>query len=252
MKVRILSSGSKGNTTYIETENTKLLIDLGNSCKYVKEKLEGINVDPNSIDGILITHTHDDHIKGLKVFEKKYNTKVYMAPKMQQYLKYIENYEIITENTIKIKDIEINIIRTSHDAEDSRGYIINHKEKSIVYITDTGYINNKYFELLKNRDIYIMESNHDVELLNNGPYPFQLRQRILGDKGHLSNYDSAKYLSEFIGEKTKCIMLAHLSEENNTRELAYNTLKERLEKNEQNIDKIIIATQNQETELIEI
>lgn len=252
MKVEVLSSGSKGNTTYIETEQTKLLIDLGNTCKYVKEKLERINVDPSSLDAILITHTHDDHIKGLKVFEKKYNTKVYIAPKMQPYLDYIENYEIITENTIKIKDIEINIIRTSHDAEDSRGYIINHKEKSIVYITDTGYINNKYFELLKNRDIYILESNHDVELLNNGPYPFQLRQRILGDKGHLSNYDSSKYLSEFIGEKTKCIMLAHLSEENNTKELAYNTLIERLNNNNQKVDKIIIATQNQETELIEI
>lgn len=252
MKVKVLSSGSKGNTTYIETEQTKILIDLGNTCKYVKEKLERLNVDPKSLDAILITHTHDDHIKGLKVFEKKYNIKVYIAPKMKEYLNYIENYEIVTENIIKIKDIEINIIKTSHDAEDSRGYIINNKEKSIVYITDTGYINNKYFDLLKNRDIYIMESNHDVELLNSGPYPFQLRQRILGDKGHLSNYDSSKYLSEFIGNKTKCIMLAHLSEENNTKDLAYNTLIERLKSKNQNVDKIIIATQNEETELIEI
>lgn len=252
MKVVVLSSGSKGNTTYIETEQTKLLIDLGNTCKYVKEKLERINVDPSSIDAILITHTHDDHIKGLKVFEKKYNIKVYMAPKMQPQLDYIENYEIVTENIIKIKDIEINVIRTSHDAEDPRGYVINNKGKSIVYITDTGYINNKYFDLLRNRDIYIMESNHDIEMLNSGPYPFQLRQRILGDKGHLSNYDSSKYLSEFIGDKTKCIMLAHLSEENNTQELAYNTLIERLNNNNQKVDKIIIATQNQETELIEI
>lgn len=252
MKVVVLSSGSKGNTTYIETENTRILIDLGNTCKYVKEKLERLNVEPSTIDGILLTHTHDDHIKGLKVFEKKYNIKVYISPKMKPKLDFIENYQIVTEKIIKIKDIEINIIRTSHDAEDPRGYIINNKDKSIVYITDTGYINNKYFDLLKNRDIYIMESNHDVDLLNSGPYPFQLRQRILGDKGHLSNYDSSKYLSEFIGDKTKCIMLAHLSEENNTQELAYNTLIERLNNNNQKVDKIIIATQNQETELIEI
>lgn len=252
MKVEVLSSGSKGNTTYIETKETKLLIDLGNTCKYVKEKLANLNVDPSSLDAILITHTHDDHIKGLKVFQKKYNIKVYIAPKMQPQLNYINNYEIVTEDTIKIKDVEINIIRTSHDAEDSRGYIINSNEKSIVYITDTGYINNKYFDLLRNRDIYIIESNHDIEMLNNGPYPFQLRQRILGDKGHLSNYDSSKYLSEFIGNKTKCIMLAHLSEENNTQELAYSTLIERLNSNNQKVDKIIIATQNQETELIEI
>jgi phosphoribosyl 1,2-cyclic phosphodiesterase len=252
MKVEVLSSGSKGNTTYIETKNAKILIDLGNTCKYVKEKLAKIEVDPSEIDAILITHTHVDHINGLKVFEKRYNTKVFMAPKMQPDLAFIENYEIIEDNYIKFKDLEINIIKTSHDAEDSRGYIINNEGNSIVYITDTGYINHKYFEILKNRNVYILESNHDVDLLNNGPYPFNLRQRILGDKGHLSNYDCAKYLSEFIGDNTKCIVLAHLSEENNTKELAYNTLKERLNENDQKVDKIIVAAQNEETEMIEI
>lgn len=252
MKVEVLSSGSKGNTTYIETNQTKILIDLGNTCKYVKEKLERLNVDPKTLDAILITHTHIDHVKGLKVFSKRYNTKVYMSPKMQKELLFVENYEIIKESRLKIKDIEIDVIRTSHDAEESRGYIINNDGKSIVYITDTGYINAKYFQLLKNKDIYILESNHDVEMLNNGPYPFQLRQRILGDKGHLSNYDCSKYLSEFIGSNTKCIMLAHLSEENNTKELAYNTLIERLNNNHQKVDKIIIATQNEETEMVEI
>ena len=115
-----------------------------------------------------------------------------------------------------------------------------------------GKTTNAAIEILKNRNVYILESNHDVDLLNNGPYPFNLRQRILGDKGHLSNYDCAKYLSEFIGDNTKCIVLAHLSEENNTKELAYNTLKERLNENDQKVDKIIVAAQNEETEMIEI
>ena len=114
------------------------------------------------------------------------------------------------------------------------------------------YFLNKYFNILKNRDIYIMESNHDLEMLNNGKYPFELRQRILSDKGHLSNYDSAKYLSRFIGEKTKYILLAHLSEENNTKELAYNTLTNRLEKSHIIMNNIIITNQNKETELINI
>ena len=252
MKVSVLSSGSKGNTTYIETKNAKILIDAGNSSKYILEKLQELNVNPNDIDAILITHIHVDHVKGLPVLLKKINPCVYMTEKMHPYLDYIENYTIIETDTITIKDIEVNVIKKSHDTDDSVGYIINNEGKSIVYITDTGYINRKYFDLLKNRNIYIMESNHDVEMLNNGKYPFELRQRILSDKGHLSNYDSAKYLSTFIGQNTKYILLAHLSEENNTQELAYDTLNERLNKENIHVDNIIIAKQNQETELINI
>ena len=252
MKVSVLSSGSKGNTTYIETKNAKILIDAGNSSKYILEKLQELNVNPNDIDAILITHIHVDHVKGLPVLLKKINPTVYMTEKMHPYLDYIENYIIIDRDIINIKDIEVNVIKTSHDTDDSVGYIINNEGKSIVYITDTGYINRKYFDLLKNRNIYIMESNHDVEMLNNGKYPFELRQRILSDKGHLSNYDSAKYLSTFIGNNTKYILLAHLSEENNTQELAYDTLNERLNKENIHVDNIIIAKQNQETELINI
>lgn len=252
MKVSVLSSGSKGNTTYIETKEAKILIDAGNSCKYIIEKLSELNVNPSELDAILITHTHVDHIKGLPVLLKKINPCVYLTKKMHPYLDYLENYHFIEKDTFTIKDIQVNVIKTSHDTEDSVGYIINNGHKSIVYITDTGYINRKYFTLLQNRDIYIMESNHDVEMLNNGKYPFELRQRILSDKGHLSNYDSSKYLSKFIGDKTKYILLAHLSEENNTKDLAYDTLTNRLTKENQNIEHIIITNQNQETELITI
>ena len=253
MKVIVLSSGSKGNTTYIETKETRILIDAGNTCKYIINKLEEYNIEPTSIDAIFITHTHIDHIKGLKVLVKKINPCVYITEKMHPYLDYLENYHIINEEEIKIKDILVEVIKTSHDTEDSVGYIINNKDnKSIVYITDTGYINRKYFDILKNRDIYIMESNHDVEMLNNSSYPFATRQRILSDKGHLSNYDSAKYLSTFIGDKTKYILLAHLSEENNTKELAYVTLTDRLTKENIKVNKIIITKQDKETEFITI
>lgn len=252
MKAIVLSSGSKGNTTYIETNNTRILIDAGNTCKYIINKLNEYNIDPATIDAILITHTHSDHIKGLPVLLKKINPCVYITEKMYPYLEYLENYHIIKENILTIKDITIEVIKTSHDTEDSVGYIINNNDKSIVYITDTGYINQKYFNTLKNRDIYIMESNHDIEMLNNSSYPFATRQRILSDKGHLSNYDSAKYLSNFIGDKTKYILLAHLSEENNTKELAYNTLTDRLNKENITFENIIITTQNKETEFIYI
>lgn len=252
MKVTVLSSGSKGNTTYIESGQTKILIDVGNSCKYVINKLKEIGIEGNDIDAILITHTHSDHIKGLKVFLNKFNPEVYITKGMLKELDFLKSYHIIDTNILKVKDLLINVIKTSHDAPDSVGYVVKGDGKSIVYITDTGYINNKYFDLLSNKELYIMESNHDIEKLNNGPYPFKLRQRILGDKGHLSNYDSAKYISSFIGEKTKCVILAHLSEENNSYDLAYNTLLERLNNNNQQIDKIVIAKQDEETEVLEV
>ena len=245
MRVTVLSSGSKGNTTFIESGNTKILIDIGNSCKYVTEKLKDIGIDANDIDAILLTHTHVDHISGLKVFTKKYNPKVYISNKMKEELEYINNYSIINEGILELNNLIINIIKTSHDASESFGYVIESNNKSLVYITDTGYINQKYFNLLSNRNIYILESNHDIEMLNNGPYPFRLRQRILGDKGHLSNYDCSKYLSNFIGDNTKCIMLAHLSQDNNTPSMAYDTLLERLNNNNQSIDKIIVLKQNE-------
>ena len=251
MKVCVLSSGSKGNTTYIETDNCRILIDLGNTSKYVNEKLNAIGVNPETLDAILITHTHVDHVKGLKVFEKKYNIPVYLTETMLETLDYLSNYTILGDE-FDIKDIHIMPIKTSHDTPDSRGYVILNGDSSLVYITDTGYINIKYHEILKNKELYIFESNHDIEMLNNSKYPFHLRKRILSDKGHLSNYDSAKYLSEFIGEKTKYVLLAHLSEENNTYELAYETLLNRLDVCNKHVDNIIIAEQDKETELIEI
>lgn len=252
MKVIVLSSGSKGNTTYIECGNTRILIDAGNCCKYIVDKLKDIGINGNDIDAIFITHTHSDHIKGLKVFINKFNPLIFITKDMLSDLSYVSNYNIISKSNFNFKDINIDVIKTSHDAPGSVGYVINGDNKSIVYITDTGYINNKYFPLLMNKDVYILESNHDIEMLNNGKYPFRLRQRILSDKGHLSNYDSSRYLSSFIGSNTKCIVLAHLSLENNTSAIAYDTLVNRLSENDQVVDKIIIAHQDEETEVVEI
>lgn len=249
MKVSVLASGSKGNTSYIETKETKILVDLGMTTLYIEKKLANLDVSPEEIDAIILTHTHIDHISGLKVFTKKYNSKVYLTEKMLKDINEIfelQNYEIIT-NDFKINDLEIEIIKTSHDASDSNGYIFKSNNKTISYITDTGYINRKYKDKLSNKNLYIMESNHDIKMLQDGKYPYHLKQRVLSDKGHLSNEMCSKYLKEYIGENTKKIILIHLSHENNTEEIALKTLQENLE-----FKDVIISKQDESTELVEI
>ncbi len=255
MKVCVLSSGSKGNSCYVETDETKILIDVGTTTQYIVNELEKLGVKPDDIDAVLITHAHVDHIHGLKTFIRKYNPIIYVTEKLlgileEQVGKF--RYELYQDREAIIKDIRINTIRTSHDAGEQMGFIIKNKSKSMVYITDTGYINSRYYEELSNRNLYVLESNHDVLMLKNGPYPYFLQQRVISDKGHLSNKQASNYLCKFIGKDTKKIVFAHLSEKNNTEEKVLETFKETLEENNMKFNNIIIARQNEPTEVIEI
>ena len=246
MKVSVLASGSKGNCTYIETNNTKVLIDLGMSNLYVEKKLISLGVNPDDINCIFITHTHTDHVAGLKVFIKKHHPKIFLTTKMYDELHDILNDYEILEDKIVLDDLLVDYFKTSHDT-DSVGYIFKNNDKEIVYVTDTGYLNMKNLKKLNNKDFYIFESNHDIELLMNNPhYPYQIKQRILGDKGHLSNIQCREYLKKIIDDKTKYIVLAHLSEQNNNPNIALDNLKDIT-----NI-KILVADQNESTELIEV
>lgn len=236
MKFSVLASGSTGNVTYIETAHTKILIDIGMSCLYVENNLKEMDVDPDTIKAIIITHTHADHIGGLKVFIKKHKPIVYLTKKMYDELKdFLDDYVII-EDKFSFDDVTVTPFSLSHDAPETNGYLVESNNKSLVYITDTGYINKKYFDMLKDKNIYIMESNHDVKMLMEGKYQYHLKQRILSDKGHLSNPDSSYYLSKMIGRSTKYIVLAHLSKENNTEEIAHETLIKMLEGYDYNIE----------------
>lgn len=252
MKICVLASGSKGNVTYIETDKTKSLIDIGMSCKYVEDKLKEINVNPSEIQRIFITHAHSDHINGLRVFLKKYNPTVYLTEKMEEEINLIIDSTIYITKETQIEDLTIIPIKTSHDANDSQGYVFKSNNKSLMYMTDTGYIHTKNFSKLKNHDIYILESNHDVEMLMNGKYPYHLKQRILGDKGHLSNKDSAYYLSEFTTDKTKKVILAHLSENNNDKDKALEAYHKAFKKSNKKAPTVEVATQKQRTEVIQI
>lgn len=251
MKICVLASGSKGNCSYIETNHTKSLVDLGMSAAYISKELKNIGVDPCSIQRVFITHTHADHIAGLKVFLKKYHPVVYLTKEMEEEIDFkIEDKVYVDDMTIE--DLKVEVIKTSHDVADSNGYIFSSLGKSVVYITDTGYIHIKNFNKLKNKSVYVFESNHDIRLLKEGKYPYYLQQRILSDRGHLSNKDSAYYLSEFIGDNTEKIILIHLSEENNRPEVALKTLLDTLEEKEVKVPDISVALQKESTELIEI
>ena len=246
MKVKVLASGSKGNSTLIRTDELNILIDIGINYQSLAAELDKINLTPYDLDAVLITHTHSDHIKGLPSLVKKTSIKVYALAEMLEELtkKIPPDNIIIYTNPTKINDLEINLIRISHDVE-GVGYIIEYKNHSLVYITDTGYINRKYLPLMQNKNIYIIESNHDEKMLMEGPYPYILKQRVISDKGHLSNLATAEYLKNIVGENTKEIILAHISEKNNTEDLAISTTRNLLE--ESGIHKKIIAAKQYES-----
>ena len=256
MKTCVLASGSEGNVTYVETDNHKILFDLGTTVKYIKEKLSELSVSIDDIDYVLITHVHDDHIKALKTFISKYKATICVSPQMYSEIECLKEYPniLLYDELIDLNDSIIDIIKTSHDTSDSRSFIITSHKQSIVYLTDTGYINQKHFKKLKNKCVYLFESNHDIEMLLNGPYPKWLKDRVMGPYGHLSNKDSSIYLAKLIGDNTKKIVLTHLSQKNNTPEKALETIYEIFEEYDVdfNHDDIICATQKERSELIEL
>lgn len=255
MKICVLSSGSKGNSTLITTSKTKILIDLGTTTSYVEKALEELDIKAEEIDAVFISHIHSDHIKGLKTFIKRYNPQIYVTEKLLELLREEVgefNYKLYEDKKAVVEDLEINIIKTSHDAGESVGFIVTNEDKSMVHITDTGFINSKYHKQLSNKNLYVFESNHDIKMLREGPYPYYLQQRVMGDKGHLSNNQSSKYLCEFIGNNTKKIIFAHISEHNNSEEKVLETFEKELEKNDKKFNNVIVAKQNKCTEYMEV
>ena len=242
MEIIVLGSGSKGNSTLLITDSKKILIDVGFSYPKTKMILEKYNISLNEIDFILITH--EDHITGLASLIKHTKKNVYIPSKMFKAINKIVDKDFITlidEDVFQLDDLKIRFLRTSHDALYPVGFLIE-DTKSLLYMTDTGYISQNNLKYMVDKDIYMIESNHDPKMLMEGPYPYILKQRVVSDTGHLSNEMTGKYLKSLIGNHTKKIILAHLSETNNIEELALKTVSDLID------SKVIIeaARQNED------
>lgn len=254
MKVCVIASGSKGNVTYIETKSHRILLDMGKNKKYIVNALKSINVDPETIDYILISHLHADHISALQTFISKYKPTLCLTEEMVHELNDISMYEKlkIYDDEIELGNLKIIALKSSHDATSPRNFIIEEDGHSVVQITDTGYLKSKYFGILKNRDVYLLESNHDIEMLTHGPYPDWLKNRVLSDVGHLSNQAAGFYLSKLVGTRTKYIYLMHLSEVNNNSEVALKTVNNVLNEYNVKFSNIKCAKQDEISEVIEV
>ncbi len=226
-----LFSGSSGNSIYIGSGGTGILIDVGRSAKQLEKAIKQCEIDLFSIKAIFVTHEHSDHIRGLRVFASRYGIDVYSSKGTLEALEskggiLCDKFcaKIIPKEGIYINDIFIKSFSTSHDSKESVGYIINTgDERKITIATDIGYISDEVRDAINGCDLLFIESNHDVNMLKSGTYPYYLKRRILSDKGHLSNEACSKELPKFAKNGTTRFILAHLSGENNIPELAYQT-----------------------------
>lgn len=234
MKVSILASGSNGNSTCFESANDCFLIDIGLTFKSLYSRMNECGIDVNKLSSIFITHEHGDHISGLKVLLNKKPLKCYLTKgtfdglntEIKECLRSDNIVFIKNGDSILLNDIKITALQTHHDANEPLGFIIEENNKKVVYITDTGYVNQSDFHLISNADMYIMESNYDIELLWSSTRNFNLKKRIDGDHGHMSNVASAVLLSKLIGPNTKDVVLAHISDDCNYYNMPELILKE--------------------------
>lgn len=223
----VLASGSSGNAFFIGTEKEKILVDAGLSGKQIDRLFHETGLDPRDLSRILVTHEHSDHIKGLGIIARKYNLPVYANEKtwkaMEGSIGKLTLDQKFTFNLEEVKtfgDIDVESFGVSHDAAEPMFYTFHHDGKKVALVTDLGYVSERIKKTVENADALVFEANHDVSMLQMGHYPWNVKRRILGDYGHVSNDDCALALEDIIGDQTKRIYLAHLSKDNNMKELA--------------------------------
>ncbi len=234
MRLCSIASGSSGNCIYVGSDKTHVLVDTGISKKRIEEGLKELDVKGEELNGILVTHEHSDHIQGLGVFSRKYGIPIYATPGT---IEGIKNYSALgkmpeglyhpihIDEKFTLGDITIDPFKISHDANEPSGYRLECGDKSVAVATDLGKYDDYTVKKLQNLNAILLEANHDIHMLEVGTYPYHLKRRVMGDKGHLSNELSGKLLCDILHDDLKHIVLGHLSKENNYAKLAYETVK---------------------------
>jgi phosphoribosyl 1,2-cyclic phosphodiesterase len=256
-----LYSGSSGNSIFVSSEETKILIDAGLPGKKIEMALNKINREASNIDAIFITHEHSDHIKGVGVLSRRYDIPIYankstwkeMFDKIGKIKE--KNIKIMENDYVILKDMKITKYNISHDAAEPVGYTIEAGKKKVCIATDLGYFSEEVKAAVSEADIVLLESNHDVDMVKCGPYPYNLKRRILSDIGHLSNDDCGKAIAYIAKGKCKRIILGHLSKTNNHPQLAYETVVSVLRENDIELDRDIcvdMANRDMPSECIEL
>lgn len=235
MQFGTIASGSSGNCLYAGNGKNHLLIDAGISGKRVCQGLASFGIAPEQIDGVMVTHEHVDHISGLGVLLRKYHFPVYATEGTIRGIQSTKSLgklpdglfrEIKPGESFNIGNIEIESFRISHDANEPVSYVLKEDKQQLGLVTDLGYYDEHIIEHLKDSDVLYVEANHDIRMVQVGPYPYYLKQRILGNKGHLCNEMAGKLVKELTHQRLKKVILGHLSKENNYPELALETVRQ--------------------------
>ncbi|WP_445489219.1 MBL fold metallo-hydrolase [Niallia sp. 03133] len=236
MHFSVLASGSTGNAIYVESGEYSFLVDAGLSGKQMELLFQQIDRKMDKLTGLLVTHEHSDHIKGVGIVARKYKLPIYANEKTWEAMNPLigeipleQKFHFDMETVKSFGDLSIESFGVSHDAAEPMFYIFHEGEKKLVLVTDTGYVSDRMKGIIRNADSYVFESNHDVQMLRMGRYPWNIKRRILSDVGHVSNEDAAIAMSEVIGDRTKRIYLAHLSQDNNIKDLARMSVSQTLE-----------------------
>lgn len=234
MRFVSIASGSSGNCIYVGSENSHILIDAGISARRIEQGLNEIGLKGSDLDGIFVTHEHSDHIRGLGVLARKFEKPIYGTRETMEEIERATSLgkfdtslltPVLPDTEMDVGDLTIRPFRVDHDAANPVAYRIKQGRKSVAVATDMGHYDQYIIDNLQNLDALLLESNHDVRMLETGPYPYYLKRRILGDHGHLSNENAGRLLCQILHDGLKHIFLGHLSKENNYEELAYETVR---------------------------